>query len=385
MRYANLVLMLALTSPLVAQIQIIRSSKPAPEPAAAEAPAAEAAPAAEEEAKPPADPRERRQQERVVYQSGGQSRPAPVTEERSVNGGTKSLAQRVKSINGRTVPYLTENERVVSTSKDLKVTERVRQRYDATGRPAGQDSERVEERKLPDGTVETTTTVYTADLNGRMQPAERRIVRMKETGGETRTLTTTQTTSPSGGFRTIVEEESVARREGENAGTVETTKKTLQGASGLEVTSREETVMRVENGVAVTETQTFERSPATADMELSKRVVGKLTERPDGSSTETVEAYGFDAGSGRNVNATRMELQSVQSSQTTVSSDGTVNEKISYKERSAVNPREFDAETLTQKVSKPTADGESVRTDVYEKGVNGRMTATESLIEKVEK
>jgi hypothetical protein len=383
MRYANLVLMLALTSPLVAQIQIIRGSSQPPEPAAAEQPAAEAAPAAEE-AKPPADPRERRQQERIVHRSGGQSQPG-VTEQRSVNGGTKSLAQRVKSINGRTVPYLTENERVVSTSNDLKVTERVRQRYDATGRPAGQDSERVEERKLPDGTVETTTTVYTADLNGRMQPAERRIVRTKETGGETRTVTTTQATNASGGFQTIVEEESIERREGENAGTVETTKKTLQGAGGLEVTSREQTTMRVENGVAVTETQTFERSPLTSDMELSQRTVGKLTERPDGSSTETVETYGFDAGAGRNVNATRMELQSVQNSQTTVSSDGTVSEKISYKERSAANPREFGEETLTQKISKPTADGESVRTDVYEKGVNGRMTATESLIEKVEK
>jgi hypothetical protein len=110
-----------------------------------------------------------------------------------------------------------------------------------------------------------------------------------------------------------------------------------------------------------------------------------LTERPDGSSTETVETYGFDSGSGRNVNATRMELQSVQNSQTTVASDGTVSEKISYKERSAVNSREFTAETQTQKISKPTADGESVRTDVYEKGVNGRMAATESVIEKVEK
>ena len=384
MRYANLLLMLALTSPLVAQIQVIRGSSRAPEPAAAEEPAPEAAPA-EEEAKPPADPRERRQEERVVYQSGGQSRPAQSTVQRSVDGDAKSLAQRVKSINGRTVPYLTEDERVVSTSQDLKVTERVRQRYDATGRPAGQDSERIEERKLPDGTIETTTTVYTADLNGRMQPAERRIVRTKETGGDTRTLTTTQTTSPNGDFRTIVEEESIERREGEQAGTVETTTKTLQGGSGLQVTSREETVMRVENGVSVTETQTFERSPATADLELAQRTVGKLTERPDGSSTETVETYGFDAGSGRNVNATRMELQSLQSSQTAVSAEGTVTEKISYKERSAVNSREFEAETLTQKVSKPTADGESVRTDIYEKGVNGRMAPTESIIEKVEK
>jgi hypothetical protein len=385
MRYANLLLMLALTSPLVAQIQIIRgSSKPPAPPAAAEKPAEQAAPA-KEEAKPAPDPRERREQERVVYQSGGQSRPAQATEQRSVDGGTKSLAQRVKSINGRTVPYLTENERVVSTSKNLKVTERTRQRYDATGHPAGQDNERVEERKLPDGTVETTTTVYTADLNGHMQPSERKIVRAKETNGETRTTTTTQATSSSGGFQTIVEEESVEQHDGENSGTVQKTKKTLQGGSGLQVTAREETVMRKENGVAVTETQTFERSPTTAAMELAKRTVGRLTEHPDGSSSETVETYGFDAGSGRNVNATRMALQSVSNSQTTVSSDGTVNEKISYKERSAVNSGEFNAETVTQKVSKPTPDGESVRTDVYEKGVNGRMAATETLIEKVEK
>lgn len=385
MRYANLVLMLVLTSPLVAQIQIIRGSSKPPEPPAAEAPAGEAATAAEEEAKPAAPVRERSRQERVVYQSGGQSRPDSGTVERTVNGITKSLAQRVKSINGRTVPYLTENERVVSDSQDLKVTERTRQRYDATGRPAGQDSERIEERKLPDGTVETTTTVYTADLNGRMQPAERRIVRSKETGGETRTVTTTQATSAGGGFQTIVEQESIEQREGEHAGTIETTTKRLRGGSGLQVTSREETVMRVENGVAVTETQAFERSPVTADLELSKRIVGKLTERPDGSSTETVETYGLDAGAGRNVNATRLELQAVQTSQTTVAADGTVNERISYKERSAVNAREFVAETQTQKVSKPTADGESVRTDVYEKGVNGRMTATESVIEKIEK
>lgn len=384
MRYANLLLMLALTAPLVAQIQIIRGSSRSPEPAPAEAPAGEAAPA-EGEAAPTAAPREQRRQERVVYRSGAQSRTDGVTVQRSVNGGTKSLAQRVKSINGRTVPYLTENERVVSDSQGLKVTERTRQRYDATGRPAGQDNERVEERRLPDGTVETTTTVYTADINGRMQPAERRIVRVKEDGGQTHTVTTTQTTSSSGGFRTIVEEESLEQREGQHAGTIETTTKTLQGGSGLEVTSREETVMRMDNGVAVTETQSYERSPATAEMELSKRTVGKLTERPDGSSSETVETYGMNAGFGRNLNATGMVLQSVQSSQTSVSSDGTVNEKISYKERSAANPREFTAETVTQKVSKPTADGESVRTDVYQRGINGRMTATESLIEKVEK
>ena len=55
------------------------------------------------------------------------------------------------------------------------------------------------------------------------------------------------------------------------------------------------------------------------------------------------------------------------------------------RERSSVNSSQFTDEQLTQKVSRPTADGESVQTDIYEKGINGRVTATESVVEKIER
>jgi hypothetical protein len=384
MRYANLLLVFALTSPLVAQIQILRGSSRAPAPAAEAEQSAETATGEGAETTAPRDPRER-QRETVIYSSGGQSRSGGVTEQRSVNGDVRSLVQRVRSINGREVPYLTETERVLSSSDSLKVSERVRQRYDATGRGAGQGMERVEERKLPDGGTETTTTVYEADLNGRMQPAERRVVRTTKSGNETHTVETTQTTGMNGRFQTVVEKESIERRNGEESGTIETTTKTRQGDGGLRVASREETAMRMENGVAVTETQKFERSPATDSMDLAARIVGRLTERPDGSGSETVETYGFSAGDGRNINATRMQLQSVSNSQVTVNADGSVRERTTFKERSSVDTSQFTDEQLTQKVSRPTADGESVQTDIFEKGINGRMTATESVVEKIEK
>lgn len=389
MRYANLFLLLALTtSPLAAQFQILRPAAKPAEKETAEQPAAEAEAAGEaDKTAQPATAKEprNRQQERVVYNSSGQRQPTGVSEERTVDGDKKSLVQRVRSINGRTVPYLTEKEQVLSESDGLKVSERVRQRYDATGRPASQETERIEKRKLADGTTETTTTIYTSDLNGRPQPSQRIIVRETRVGNETHTSETTQAPGMSGQFRTVAEMESVERRDGEKAGTIETTRKTLQGTGGLQVSSREETVMRMENGVAVTETQKFERSPATNALALSTKTVGKLVERPNGASTETVETYGFKAGSGINLNATRMELQSVATSESTVAADGTIRERISYKERSAADPREFGAATVTQKVSKPTGDGESVRTDVYERGVNGRMAATESVVEKIER
>lgn len=384
MRYANLLIVFALTSPLVAQIQVIRGSSRAPEPAAEAAAPAIAGDDREAAAAAPRDPRER-SRESVVYQSGGSRRRGDVTEQRSVNGDVKSLAQRVRSINGREVPYLTERERVVSSSETLKVSERVRQRYDATGRGAGQGMERVEERRLPGGGMEVTTTVYEADLNGRMQPSERRVVRTTEVGNETRTTETTQQTGMNGRFQTIVEKESVERRNGETAGTIETTTKSRQGDGAMRVSSREETAMRVENGVAVTETQKFDRSPATDSLELSTRIVGRLTEQPDGSSSETVETFGLGAGDGRNINDTRMTLQSVSSSEVTVNSDGSVRERTSFKERSSVDSSQFTDAHLTQKLSRPTADGESVQTDIFEKGINGRMTATESVVEKIER
>lgn len=384
MRYANLLLVLVLTSPLVAQIQIIRGSSPAPRPAAEAEQPAETGETEEAEPEAPREPRERLR-ESVVYNSDGQRRAGGVIEQRSVNGDVRSLVQRVRSINGREVPYLTESERVVSSSDSLKISERVLQRYDATGRGTGQGMERIEERKLPGGGTETTTTVYEADLNGRMQVSERRVVRITESNGETRTTSTTQTAGINGRFQTIIEKESIERRDGDDSGTIETTTKTRQGDGGLRVSSREETVMRMENGVAVTETQTFERSPATDSLELARRTVGRLEERRNGSSSETVETYGFGGAGGFNINATRMELQSVSNSEVTVNADGTVRERITFKQRSAVNSREFTDETLTQKVSRPTADGESVQTDIYEKSINGRMTATQSVIEKIER
>jgi hypothetical protein len=39
----------------------------------------------------------------------------------------------------------------------------------------------------------------------------------------------------------------------------------------------------------------------------------------------------------------------------------------------------------TEIVVRPTADGESRRTEVYEQGVNGRSSATRVIVEKVQK
>jgi hypothetical protein len=76
---------------------------------------------------------------------------------------------------------------------------------------------REEERKLADGSVERTTTVYEEDLNGTMRPAERTVAREVASGSKTRTVVTTERPNPSGGFQTVEQRESVETRQGENA------------------------------------------------------------------------------------------------------------------------------------------------------------------------
>ena len=121
-------------------------------------------------------------------------------------------------------------------------------------------------------------------------------------------------------------------------------------------------------------------------MWLATRSVGTLEESPDGSSVERVETYGYrTAGGAININATRPALQEVLERRTTVQPDGTVRERLAVKGLSPSTPGEMAAPVVTETVTKPTAGGQQVRTDIYEQGVNGRMRATQSTVQQIEK
>ncbi len=369
-------------------IVMIRGSRstPAPAPAPAETPSDAESPAAPAQPAAPQQP-SAEQSQRYVYDASGNRRPAVTSEQVTRSGNSESLAVKLKNINGREVPYLNDTTRVIKSTDKLKVSERVTQRFGPSGQPAGQEMQRIEERKLPDGTVETVVTSYEQDLNGRMQPSERKVTREKESNGVTRTVATTERPGMNGGFKPIIEEESVERKQGDDQSTIEKTIKKAAPGSPLEVAAREETTMRKQGDQLVTETTRFERGGATGELAPTSRTVGKLVERPDGTSSETVENYGYGApgGAARDLNASSMVLQKVTETSTTVGGDGAVQERTTTRERSISNPSEFAPGVVTRKVSKPLPDGESVRTDVYEPGVNGRLHAVESVIEKVEK
>ncbi len=330
--------------------------------------------------------RESRQTTRFRYNTSGRRVEEQATSASSRDGAAGGSVETLANINGRRVPYIRETEKVVSKGPGTTVTEKRTQRYDVAGRPTRQDLVRVEERRERDGTVVTTSTVYRENLNGRMEVVERETTRTKETGSTTATTTTTEQVSVNGGFRAMRRVESVERKQGENRSTLETTRSVGDGSGRLQVASREETALSKAGNVATTETKVFSKNEMTGRMRQTERTVGRLVEQADGSSTEKIETYGFATqGGGTNVNASRMTLQEVVERRTTVKANGETMERTSVRSRDVANPSQLAAARVSQKVTRPTGDGETVRTEIYERGVNGRMRASGVTVEQVKK
>src|SRR6185436_14011447 len=128
MRRPWFVVSLALLAPLAAQ-------QPAPNPKATP---------------PPAEPRERKQQN---YRYDGTSQPTPgdtgVREVRK--DGAIERQETLRDVNGRPVTTRATQERVVSAQGDNRVSERVVQRFDPGGRPTGKIVSRIETSRAADG------------------------------------------------------------------------------------------------------------------------------------------------------------------------------------------------------------------------------------------
>ena len=377
-------------------VVVIRSSSAATQAARAQAAkeaeaakkAQEQQPAAEKEAAAKKNQRPKaRDVQAYSYGPNGErvATPVTVTERNSDSGGEST--QTIVGTGGRQIPYISTKENVVTKTANHSVVERRVQRYDTQGQPTRQALVREEERKLPNGAVEKITTVYEEDVNGSLQPAERTVARETTTGSKTRTVVTTERPSAAGGFQTVEQRESTETRQGETAAVVETVLSRPNVNGRLTEAKRERSVMQKSGNTATTETEVWERSTASGEVTLSRRTVGKLVERPDGSASETIQVYGQErsGGGASDANAAAPRLQQTVQREVSLRPSGEKVETTTTQSRSVADPSRLGEREVVQKVSRPTGDGETVETQVYEQGVNGKMRATQSSVEQVKK
>ena len=73
--------------------------------------------------------------------------------------GSADRIETVRSVNGRSVPVESVEDKIVSESGGVKIIERVVKRYDANGWPGPPEKVHIEERKNSDGSVNMATSV----------------------------------------------------------------------------------------------------------------------------------------------------------------------------------------------------------------------------------
>ena len=104
-----------------------------------------------------------------------------VSERNNDSGGEST--QTIVGTGGAPSPlHLDAKKKVVTKTANHSVVERRVQRYNPQGQPTRQALVREEEKKLPNGAIEKTTTVYEEDVNGSLQPTERTVSRETVSG-----------------------------------------------------------------------------------------------------------------------------------------------------------------------------------------------------------
>ena len=142
--------------------------------------------------------------------NGNKVEGARFSEVRLPDGGT-DRRETVQNINGQRVPIQTVDEKVVSDRGGVRVVERVVKKFDASGSAGAPERVRIEERKNPDGSTTTSTSVLRADINGNYAVAERAATITRKSGNTTSSETTVERPTLNGSLELIEKKQETTR------------------------------------------------------------------------------------------------------------------------------------------------------------------------------
>ena len=316
----------------------------------------------------------------------GGRQPSAIQITGASDGDSRQTTNTLTNINGRSVPYLSETENVFNPAPGRQVVERRTHRYDTVGNPVSQQLVREEERRLPDGSIEKTTTVYESDINGRMNAVERIVETEKKVGNVTRIVVTAERPDINRRFKAYERAESERTQHSDTAANVKTARQVDNGAGRMIDVERSESIMSRAGDTSTTETKIWKRSVVDQDrFEFTARSVGKLVEKPDGSTSETVELYAASSGGGAtNLNAGgKLQLQERIQRETSKAADGSTVETTTSQSRGIADPSRFGAKAVQRQVTRSSATGKTIETHSYEEDVNGAVRPTGTTVERI--
>ena len=210
-------------------------------------------------------------------------------------GGTQSTGrtmqtERSQSINGRSAPLESVEERVLSEGPSGRVVERIVRRSDQNGNPGPAEKIRIEERTKAGGGATVKTTLYRADLNGRFALAERSTAESAKRGDVLNSSTVIERPNLSGSMQ-VVEKQVAVETERKNGSSRDLTiYRKDQGGRFREAARETAEVVKQNNQETVT-TTSYNATNA-GRLEFAGQTVSNLQRHADGSETKVVDVYG---------------------------------------------------------------------------------------------
>lgn len=230
------------------------------------------------------------QQSTSTYTTDLNGRPAVAASYTATKSGNAvTITEQSQSINGRTVPLESTEERVVREDANGRVIERIVRRFDQTGNPGPTEKQTIEERKNADGSVSSVTTTYRGDLNGRLQIAEK-VIAEGQRSGSTTTIKSVVERPNLNGSMDVAERQTLTTREeqGKSQSNYTIYRKDSSGrfAEALRVVSdaTEQGGQRVENVAQYELTD-------SGSLKLAAQTVTRARKNADGTESREVDVF----------------------------------------------------------------------------------------------
>jgi hypothetical protein len=266
--------------------------------------------------------------------------------------GDGRSSQTVRDLNGQRVPIEQVEEKVVKKEGNLVVVERTKKNFDPTGKPLPSDKTVIEIETRPDGSKLEKSTLYRADLNGRLQLAERSVSETRTSGSETVKETAVEIATINGTLEPIQKIVSNTTKDDNSA--QESVKIYTRDTNGqFQETNRKTLTVKTTDGKTQEQVDEYE-SATTGKLRLSGQSVSTIVKNADGTSHKEVDVFGPAAVGQVMSNDGSLKLREKRYYETTVSPDGTTVEVFSIRRPNLTGQHDLGPKvTIAETVTKP--------------------------------
>ena len=292
--------------------------------------------------------------------------------QKSANGTVDHQTVERLGLDGHYEPYYdVETESVQVNGTTTRTIERTYAR-DASGQRTLTQVTEEEKQSLPAGAEKVVRTTSNADLNGRLQVAQREVTNTKKLNpDEQEKSTTVFLPDVQGGMAPSMQIQQHEKRNGDHSVDVQTSTLLPDGSGKWQVHERKQSTIKDDGKERTTDEQVL-RPDVEGKMAPVSRKLGKESETASGEKKSTIETYSPDLSGSAGGN---LQLSQRVTEVKRKGSDGGQTTEQRIEQRSLADPAAgLQVTTKTLNTVQPSSSGTQETTSIEARDVSGSFT-----------